>query len=134
MIPIIGPIVPIIPRDHDGRRPNIFGILLSVIILSVGIFLAFFLFLTGEFSSPMTIISVVMLLMVVCMGLIFATMAGTSASSHGSEREEYHRRQPPIRNYSKERREREYCPECGTLVDFSDSFCTTCGSRLDRWK
>ncbi|MHA2342193.1 MAG: zinc ribbon domain-containing protein [Candidatus Hodarchaeales archaeon] len=29
---------------------------------------------------------------------------------------------------------KEYCPKCGTLVEFSDSFCTTCGSRLDRWK
>ena len=134
MIPIIVPFIPSSDRDHDGRRPTVLGILLSVIILSIGLFLAFFLFLTGEFSSPMTIISVIMLLMVVCMSLVFATMIGTSTRSQTSEREEYRIRQPPIRDFDRDRRDKEYCPGCGTLVDFSDSFCATCGSRLQRWK
>ena len=134
MIPIAPIIIPTSDRDHDGRRPTTFGILLSVLILSIGLFLAFFLFLTGEFSSPMIVISIVIFLFVISMVAVFATTTETTVRSQRFEREEYRRRQPPIRNYNRNRREKEYCPECGTVVEFSDSYCTTCGVHLDRWK
>ena len=134
MIPIIVPIIASSDKDHGGRRPSVFGILLSVIILSIGMFLAVFLLLTGKISSPMTIISIVVILIVLAMGLLVLAVLGSSTSSHDSEREEFRRGQPPIKDHRRHSHEKEYCPECGTLVDFSDNFCTTCGSRLQRWK
>ncbi|MHA2277032.1 MAG: hypothetical protein ACXAC2_14760 [Candidatus Kariarchaeaceae archaeon] len=134
MIPIIIPIIPRSDRDHDGRRPTAFGILLSVLIFSIGIFLAFFLFLTEDFSSPIPIIGIVSLLIIVGMGLVTLVIIGTSTRPSEPERDEYRRRRSPVRDYNRDRMNKEYCPECGVLVEFSDSFCTTCGSRLDRWK
>ncbi len=133
MIPIIVPIIPGSDRDHYGRRPTAFGILLSVIIFSIGLFLAFFLFLTGDNSSTIFIVTIVIVLVLVSMVLAILTIVGTSVTTHESERDEYRKVQSPIRDYNRNRSNKEYCNECGTLVDFSDSFCTTCGARLERW-
>ena len=132
MIPIIvPPIIPSLDKDPYRRRPNILGILLSMFILSIGIFIAFFLFLTGEFSSPIPILGIIILLIVISMGLVVFTIVEPSVSHSESEREEYRQRPSPIKNYTRDRRNSEYCPECGTLVELSDRYCTTCGSRLD---
>ena len=133
MIPIIVPIIPRSDRDHYERRPTVFGILFSVIILTIGLFLAFFLILTGDYASPVLIISIVVTLVLVGMGLATLTIVRTSVSTPEFERDEYRGGQPPIRNYNRDRSNKEYCNECGTVVDFSDSFCTTCGARLERW-
>ena len=110
------------------------GFCLVFHFFSIGIFLAFFLFLAEGFSSPIPIIGIVVLLIIVGMGVVTLAIVGTSARPPEPERDEYRRRQSPVRDYNRDKMNKEYCPECGTLVEFSDSFCTTCGSRLDRWK
>ena len=134
MIPIIVPIITGSDRDHDGRRPNLFGALLSVIIMAIGVFLTFFLFLTGEFSSSIAIIGLLVLLITISLGLVIFTILGTSAGPQEFEREECYETKSPSKDYNRVNRNNEYCPECGALVEFSDSFCSTCGSRLDGWK
>ena len=131
MIPIIIPIIASSGRVHDRRRPSFVGILLSAIILSLGFFLAFFLLLTREIPSPMPIITLIILFVTVIMGIVAFTISGTSTTFNESERRDNRREQNISWDSDRSRRKREYCPECGSLVEFSDSYCTTCGSRLD---
>ena len=134
MIPIIVPIVTSSDDDPYRRRPNAFGILLSVVVLSLGIFLALFLFLTGEFSSPIAIMGIIVLFFTISLLLVAFTALATSERVANPEREENYHREPLIKEKNKFNRNSEYCPECGTLVEFSDNFCTTCGLSLDGWK
>jgi len=131
MIPIIPIIIPSSGKDHGGRRPSQLGILLSVAVFSIGMFLAFFVFLAGDISSPMPIISFVVLFLTIIMGIVAFTIAGISGSSNESERRDNNRMQNISWDNDRRRTSKEYCPECGSLVEFSDSYCTTCGSRLD---
>jgi hypothetical protein len=131
MIPIIIPVISSSKKDHDGRRPSQLGIILSVFIFSIGIFLAFFLFLAEESSSPIPTITMLILFITLLMGIMGFIIVGTSVSPNEHKRKEYRKEHEPSWDYDRRNKSMDYCQECGSSVEFSDRFCTTCGSRLD---
>ena len=131
MIPINVPIITSSDKRTNGRRPSKIGILISAILLSTGTFLAFFLFLTEGTSSPLPVIGLIIMFMAVIMGLILFSVEEISETSSETERMDNRKAHNISWDSDRSRRNTEYCPECGSLVEFSDSYCATCGSRLD---
>ncbi len=127
------PIIPYVPPSQRGQKPNLLALIASIILL---LFLMFGL-IGFTFMNGMSINLVFVVLGIIVLIASFIPIIVVIGSRNSNTHSDYvttHRPNPPKLSHSTwtehSKSKFEYCTNCGSLVDFSDFFCTNCGVRL----
>ena len=128
------PIIPYIPPQQRGQKPNSLA-LLSGTFLLLSLVLAFigFMFFNGMSFDIAFVILGIIILIASFIPLIVALESKQSKSKierpMRSVSRPYQLVQQTWDHHSQTKH--EYCVNCGSVVDSSDFFCVTCGTRLN---
>ncbi|PWI46503.1 hypothetical protein CEE45_16520 [Candidatus Heimdallarchaeota archaeon B3_Heim] len=127
------PIIPYIPPSQKGQKPNLIAFIVSsFLLLFLTLALVAFPLLNGM-SFNMVFVVLGIIIFIASFIPMFVFLESKQTSSDTGKQVRYVSRpsqslQPTWENQPQNKY--EYCLNCGSLVDRSDFFCATCGSRL----
>ncbi len=127
------PIIPYIPPRQKGQKPNLVAFIVSsFLLLFLMLVLVGFPFLNGmSFNMVFVVLGIIIFIVSFIPVIVFLESKQTSPDTEKQVR--YVSRpsqslQPTWEKHSQTNY--EFCVNCGSLVDTSDFFCATCGTRL----
>jgi hypothetical protein len=136
------PIVPYIPPGKKGQKPNSLLLAVSILLFLLLGFLIMAFSVNSDFSiNWLFIILGVISLIAILIPILVAVESNQNSTPQekpaivNSAKYQTSVSQPtwekPFSSYRSHPPTRQYCTNCGSLVDKMDFFCASCGERLE---